>query len=112
MGRLDNKIAIVTGAGCVGAGLGNGRAIATRFVEEGSYVLAVDLSLDQLEDTMKYNAAFKDRIIPHQCDVTDVDQVEAMIEACVTRFGSLDILVNNVGGSSKGGPVELSAEDW
>jgi NAD(P)-dependent dehydrogenase (short-subunit alcohol dehydrogenase family) len=54
MGRLDNKVAIVTGAGCVGAGWGNGRAIATRFVEEGAYVLAVDLSLDQLEDTMKY----------------------------------------------------------
>jgi len=101
MGRLDNKIAIVTGAGCVGAGWGNGRAIATRFIEEGARVLAVDLSLDQLEDTMKHNAAHKDRIIPHQCDVTNSDQVRAMVEDCIKRFGRLDILVNNVGGSKK-----------
>lgn len=112
MGRLDNKIAIVTGAGCVGAGWGNGRAIATRFIEEGARVLAVDLSLDQLEDTMKHNAAHKDRIIPHQCDVTNSDQVRAMVEDCINRFGRLDILVNNVGGSKKGGPVELSEQDW
>jgi len=112
MGRLDNKIAIVTGAGCVGAGWGNGRAIATRFIEEGARVLAVDLSLDQLEDTMKHNAAQKDRIIPHQCDVTNSDQVRAMVEDCINRFGRLDILVNNVGGSKKGGPVELSEQDW
>ena len=59
-GRLDNKIAIVTGAGW-----GNGRAVVTRFVEEGAYVLSVELSMDQLEDTVKYNAAHKDRIIPH-----------------------------------------------
>ncbi|MBT6123386.1 MAG: SDR family oxidoreductase [Candidatus Puniceispirillum sp.] len=112
MGRLDKKVAIVTGAGCVGPGWGNGRAIATRFIEEGASVFAVDLASEQLEETLAYNAAHKDRIIPYTCDVTKLDQIEAMVGACIAEFGTIDILVNNVGGSQKGGPVELSAQDW
>jgi NAD(P)-dependent dehydrogenase (short-subunit alcohol dehydrogenase family) len=112
MGRLDKKVAIVTGAGCVGPGWGNGRAIATRFIEEGASVFAVDLASEQLEETLAYNAAHKDRVIPYTCDVTKLDQIEAMIGACIAQFGTIDILVNNVGGSQKGGPVELLAQDW
>jgi NAD(P)-dependent dehydrogenase (short-subunit alcohol dehydrogenase family) len=44
--------------------------------------------------------------------VTKLDQIEAMISACISQFGTIDILVNNVGGSQKGGPVELSTQDW
>ena len=46
------------------------------------------------------------------CDVTDAAQVEAMVAACRDAFGPVDILVNNVGGSAKGGPVDLSEADW
>jgi NAD(P)-dependent dehydrogenase (short-subunit alcohol dehydrogenase family) len=112
MGRLNGKIAVVTGAGCVGAGWGNGRSITTRFIEEGAYVLAVDLFSDRLAETMSYNVAHKERIVPHICDVTKLDQIKTMIEACISHFGGIDILVNNVGGSAKGGAIDLSATDW
>ena len=48
----------------------------------------------------------------HLADVTDSGAVAAMAKACVARFGRIDVLVNNVGGSAAGGPVELSEETW
>src|SRR5262249_59411399 len=51
-------------------------------------------------------------IATHQCDGTDAASVEAMVKACLERFGRIDILVNNVGGSAHGGPVELSEATW
>ena len=47
-----------------------------------------------------------------QCDVTDSASVKAMVEACLARYGRIDVLVNNVGGSARGGPVEMSEEVW
>ena len=107
--RLAGKVAIVTGAGSVGPGWGNGRAMAARFAEEGAKVFAVDLHADRLVETE--NAAKAD-IRAHLCDVTDGKAVAAMVAACVEHFGRLDILVNNVGGSAPGGPVEMSEETW
>ena len=107
--RLKGKVAIVTGAGSVGPGWGNGRAIAARFAEEGAKIFAVDLHADRLVETE--NAAKAD-IRAHICDVTDGKAVAAMVEACVEHYGRLDILVNNVGGSAAGGPVEMSEEVW
>ena len=107
--RLKGKVAIVTGAGSVGPGWGNGRAIAARFAEEGAKIFAVDLHADRLVETE--NAAKAD-IRAHICDVTDGKAVKEMIETCVEHFGRLDILVNNVGGSAAGGPVEMSEEVW
>src|SRR3954462_10028186 len=107
--RLSNKVAIVTGAGSVGPGWGNGRAIAARFAEEGAKIFAVDLHADRLVETE--NAATTD-IRCHLCDVTDASAVAAMVEACLEHFGRIDILVNNVGGSAAGGPVEMTEEVW
>jgi NAD(P)-dependent dehydrogenase (short-subunit alcohol dehydrogenase family) len=107
--RLKGKVAIVTGAGSVGPGWGNGRAIAARFAEEGAKIFAVDLHADRLVETE--NSAKTD-IRAHICDVTDGRAVKEMVEACVEHFGRLDILVNNVGGSAAGGPVEMSEEVW
>src|SRR4051794_35817406 len=107
--RLKNKVAIVSGAGSVGPGWGNGRAIAARFAEEGAKIFAVDLHADRLVETE--NAAKTD-IRCHLCDVTDASAVAAMVEACLEHFGRIDILVNNVGGSAAGGPVEMSEEVW
>jgi NAD(P)-dependent dehydrogenase (short-subunit alcohol dehydrogenase family) len=107
--RLQNKVAIVTGAGSIGPGWGNGRAIAARFAEEGAKIFAVDLHADRLVETE--NAAKAD-LRCHLCDVTDGSAVAAMVQACVDHFGRVDILVNNVGGSAPGGPVEMAEEVW
>ena len=114
-GRLAGKIAIVTGAGCVGPGWGNGRAASVLFAREGAQVFAVDLRPEPMEETVdraSAEAAHGGSIRTHLCDVTDGAQVQAMVEACVAAFGRVDILVNNVGGSAKGGAVALSEEGW
>lgn len=115
-GRLEGKVAIVTGAGSVGPGWGNGRATAVLFAREGARVLAADRSADALKETLDLVAAeggpMAGRMVGHECDVTDSASVEAMVAAALERFGRLDVLVNNVGGSRPGGPVELSEQDW
>jgi len=109
MDRLKGRVAIVTGAGSVGPGWGNGRAIAARFAAEGAKVFAVDLKQEALRETIEKAGG---EVATHLCDVTDSKAVAAMVEACVKRFGRVDILVNNVGGSAKGGPVEMTEEVW
>ena len=109
MSRLQDKVAIVSGACSVGPGWGNGRAIAVRFAEEGAKVFAVDLRKEPLEETREKSG---NRIHTHLCDVTDGKAVAAMVAACVKAFGRVDILVNNIGGSAAGGPVEMSEAVW
>jgi NAD(P)-dependent dehydrogenase (short-subunit alcohol dehydrogenase family) len=104
--RLKDKVAIVTGAGSVGPGWGNGRATVARFVEEGAKVFAVDRNAAALEETVRKAPGIATQL----CDVTSGAAVARMVEACVGEFGRVDILVNNVGGSAPGGPVEMSEE--
>jgi NAD(P)-dependent dehydrogenase (short-subunit alcohol dehydrogenase family) len=111
-GRLQGRIAIVTGAGCVGPGWGNGRATCVRFAEEGAKIFAVDRDLDSTGETVERVKAAGGDIVVQQCDVTDNASVAAMVKTCAERFGRIDVLVNNVGGSAHGGPVELSEEAW
>ena len=111
-GRLQGKIALVTGAGCVGPGWGNGRATCVRFAEEGAKIFAVDRNLDSVKETVERVQAAGGEIVVQHCDVTDGASVATMVKACLDRFGRIDILVNNVGGSAHGGPVEMSEEAW
>ena len=111
-GRLQDKVAIVTGAGSVGPGWGNGRATAVRFAEEGARIFGVDRNLDSTAETVERVKAVGGDIVVHQCDVTDSASVAAMVAACVERYGRIDVLVNIVGGSAHGGPVEMSEEVW
>lgn len=110
--RLKGKVAIVTGAGSVGAGWGNGRATAWRFAQEGARVFAVDLNASALDNTVALIRAEGGDITPYTADVTDAAQVSELVQACLNTYGRVDILVNNVGGSHKGGPVDLSEQDW
>src|SRR5690606_20794808 len=112
MKRFESKVAIVTGAGCVGAGWGNGRAMAVRLAEEGAKVFAVDRDQERLDETLSLAGPAAASIVTCICDVTDSMSVQAMVEACLEAYGVPDILINNVGGSAAGGPVQLSEEAW
>jgi NAD(P)-dependent dehydrogenase (short-subunit alcohol dehydrogenase family) len=115
-GRLQDKVVLVTGAGSVGPGWGNGRAIAVRLVQEGAKVMALDRDPERLAETLERAHAVQDthggEIASMSCDVTDTASVHAAVQATLARFGRIDVLVNNVGGSAAGGPVEMSEEVW
>src|SRR3546814_882460 len=111
-GRLQDKIAIVTGAGSVGPGWGNGRAMAYRFAQEGAKVFAVDLNAQALVETVSKVEEIGGSIATWQADVTLGDAVRDMVAACLDAYGRIDVLVNNVGGSRRGGPVDLDESTW
>jgi NAD(P)-dependent dehydrogenase (short-subunit alcohol dehydrogenase family) len=110
--RLEGKVAIVTGAGSVGPGWGNGRAVAVRFAEEGAKVFAADRDAERLRETVDRVKAAGGTVETHLCDMTDSAAVAALARACAAKWGRIDVLVNNVGGSAAGGPVEMSEEVW
>jgi NAD(P)-dependent dehydrogenase (short-subunit alcohol dehydrogenase family) len=112
MRRFESKVVMVTGAGCVGSGWGNGRAMAVKFAQEGARVFAVDRDPERLAETLELAGDERQSITTHSCDVTDAASIQAMVKACLDQFGTVDVLVNNVGGSAAGGPVELSEEMW
>ena len=111
-GRLDGKVAIVVGAGCVGPGWGNGRAAAVIFAREGAKVFAVDRDADSMRETVEQARQVGGEITTYLCDAMQSKTVAAMADACMEAHGRIDILVNNVGGSAAGGPVELSEDAW
>jgi NAD(P)-dependent dehydrogenase (short-subunit alcohol dehydrogenase family) len=108
--RFEGKVAIVTGAGCVGPGWGNGRATAVRFAEEGAKVLAVDRDPARLAETLERAGESRASIRVAKCDVTDAQSVSDTVAEAISAFGRIDVLVNNVGGSAPGGPVDMSEE--
>ncbi|MCP5284581.1 MAG: SDR family oxidoreductase [Burkholderiaceae bacterium] len=110
--RFEGRVAIVTGAGCVGPGWGNGRAIAVQLAEEGAQVLAVDRDADRLAETLERAGDARQAIHPWTADVTSSASLAAMAAECLQRFGRIDVLVNNVGGSAAGGPVEMDEAVW
>lgn len=110
MSRFNSKIAIVTGAGCVGSGWGNGRAMAVRLAEEGAKVFAVDLDPERLAETLELAGVSSSSIATFACDVTSSASIQQMVSACLDKFGTIDVLINNVGGSAAGGPIEMTEE--
>jgi hypothetical protein len=110
-GRVEGKVALIVGAGCVGPGWGNGRAAAVLFAFEGAKVFAVDKDTDSMTETVA-RVGNAGEIATHVCDALDDAQVGAMAEACRKKFGRIDILVNNVGGSAAGGAAEMPEETF
>jgi len=110
--RLEGKVAIVTGAGTSGPGVGNGRAAATLFAREGARVLLSDLAEDRAKETLELIEAEGGIASTIQADVTNAEDCERMVAACIERYGRLDILDNNVGISHRGTVVEIAEEAW
>src|SRR5688500_3564270 len=106
--RLDGKVAVVMGAGqSPGEGVGNGRAAAMRFAREGARVLAADLSLDAAEQTAKLIREEGFEALALAADVTRESDLAHVMQEAKRRWGSLDILHNNVGVSLAGGDAVL-----
>jgi NAD(P)-dependent dehydrogenase (short-subunit alcohol dehydrogenase family) len=110
--RLEGKVALVTGCGMLGPGWGNGKAIAVLLARQGASIFGVDLAREAAETTCALIEAEGGVAHAHVADVTDAAQVNDMVEACMARFGRVDILVNNVGRSEPGGPAELTEQTW
>jgi NAD(P)-dependent dehydrogenase (short-subunit alcohol dehydrogenase family) len=111
-GRLADKVAIVTGAGSRGPGLGNGKAAAILFAREGARVLCVDQAKERAEETVGLIRAERGQAEPFAADVTRAVDCQAMVEAAVARWGGLDVLHNNVGIESRHGLLDTTEEEW
>ena len=109
---LAEKVAIVTGGGAAGDGIGNGRAAAILLARAGARVLVVDRRIDLAERTVEMIAAEGGVATAYAADVTDEAQCRAMVAFALERFGRLDLLDNNVGIGSRGSVVETDPEDW
>jgi NAD(P)-dependent dehydrogenase (short-subunit alcohol dehydrogenase family) len=105
-GRLAGRVALVTGAGS-----GLGRAVAERFVGEGARVAIAELDGERAKEAA---ASLGEACIAVQCDVSQADDVERAFDACLQRFGRLDILVNNaaITGAAVRHFLEIDEATW
>ncbi|NLD67782.1 MAG: SDR family oxidoreductase [Limnobacter sp.] len=109
---LSGKVALVMGCGSVAEGWGNGRASAALLARQHARVYGTDLELANAELTRRMIEAEGNEIHVERCDVTRAAEVNRIVDDCVSRFGRIDILVNNVGLSQPGGPVDMDEAVW
>lgn len=112
---LKGKVAIVTGAGCAGDGIGNGRAISMLLADDGCDVICLDRDLSWAEKTteMTNSKPGRGKAVAAQGDVTLAADCEKAVQMALDKFGRLDILVNNVGiAGASGTAVDVDMEQW
>jgi NAD(P)-dependent dehydrogenase (short-subunit alcohol dehydrogenase family) len=100
------------GAGSIGPGWGNGKAAAVAFAREGAKVMCADINGDAAEETVSMIAKEGGMARAQRADVSKDADVVAMVEACRSTYGRIDILDNNVGIAQVGGVVEVSEAEW
>lgn len=110
--RLADKVAIVTGAGSRGPGLGNGKAMSILFAREGARVLCVDLEKDRAEETVEMIRAEGGKALAFAADVTHASDCRAMVQAAVGSWGAVDVLHNNVGIESRKDLLDTTEREW
>jgi NAD(P)-dependent dehydrogenase (short-subunit alcohol dehydrogenase family) len=113
---MAGKVAIVAGAGSVGAAgskiWGNGKATAVLLARQGASVFLLDVNEAAMAETKTIIESEGGTCATHRCDMTIAADVQEMVQACVDRFKRIDILVNNVGGSAPGDPVAMTEDVW
>ena len=108
MGKLEGKVAVITGAAS-----GMGRATALRFAQEGAAVVVADLNSQAGEATVSEIAAGGGRAVFQHTDVASDDAIKALIDRAVREYGRLDITYNNAGiGGATGRLEDTTAPDW
>jgi NAD(P)-dependent dehydrogenase (short-subunit alcohol dehydrogenase family) len=106
MGRLDGKVAIVTGSG-----KGMGRAIATRFAEEGASVVVSDVDDESGDEALLAITGAGGTAVYQHADVTVEADIVGLVNRAVSEFGQLNVMYNNAGGGRSSG-LDASIEDW
>ena len=109
---LAGKVALVTGGGAAGDGIGNGRAAAILLARAGAHVAVADRKIELAERTVAMIAAEGGSAAAFAADVTDDQACRALVEGAVERFGRLDLLDNNVGIGSRGSVTQSSIDAW
>jgi NAD(P)-dependent dehydrogenase (short-subunit alcohol dehydrogenase family) len=108
MGRLDGKVAVITGAGS-----GIGRASAVRFASEGATVVIADLNPRGGEETVAECKKAGGRAVFHRVDVTVEADIKAAVDRAAAEFGKLNVIFNNAGLAGAVGKIEeTTAENW
>ncbi|MGQ9777097.1 MAG: SDR family NAD(P)-dependent oxidoreductase [Thermodesulfobacteriota bacterium] len=110
--RLKDKVALITGAGSVGSGWGNGKATAVLFAREGAKIFAVDINLAAAEETKSIIESEGGICSVMKVNVSRSEDVKAMVDQCINTYSRIDILHNNVGIVVLGGLEETSEETW
>jgi NAD(P)-dependent dehydrogenase (short-subunit alcohol dehydrogenase family) len=111
-GRLQDRVALVFGAGSIGPGWGNGKACAVAFARAGASVVCVDISMKAAQETASIIIDEGGTALAFACDVTKSADVKRVVDHTIRDLGRIDILHNNVGHAKMGGPVELTEVEW
>ncbi|ETS83943.1 hypothetical protein PFICI_05819 [Pestalotiopsis fici W106-1] len=111
---LKGKVVFLTGIGQTGdqSMWGNGAATARVLAANGAKIFGCDLYLEPAQHTERRIAAEGGDITVTTADVTNDASVKAAIDACIAKYGRIDILINNVGRSEPGGPAEMTEKVW
>jgi len=109
---LTGKVALISGGGAAGDGIGNGRAAAILLARAGAKVLVADRDLKLAERTVAMIAEEGGTAAALAADVTVEAECKELIDATLDRFGRLDLLDNNVGIGSRGSVVDEPLETW
>jgi NAD(P)-dependent dehydrogenase (short-subunit alcohol dehydrogenase family) len=110
--RLKGKVAVVTGAGSSGPGVGNGKATAILFAREGASVLCVDNVEERAQETVNIIEDEGGIASAFIADVSRQADCKAMAAAAFERYGRIDILQNNVGIPSRQKLEDITEEEW
>lgn len=110
--RVKGKVIVVAGAGSVGPGWGNGKACAVLYAREGATLYLIDRDRAAVDETARLVAAEGADVHAETGDLTDNAVVEHLLADCVTRFGRLDVMHNNVGGSAPGTVEDMDEATW
>lgn len=118
MNRLQNKTCLIFGGGSVGGEINNGLATAITYAREGARVAIVDMNTEAVEGGIARitqeceELGIEPQVMGIVGDVTDDAEVSAAVVAVIDRFGTIDVLHNNVGIARMGGPIEQPMDEW
>src|SRR4051812_41584848 len=109
---LTGKVAIVSGGGAAGDGIGNGRAAAILLARAGTRVVVADLDLKLAERTVDMVKGEGGHAAAHAGDMTKEAECKRLVDAAVDRWGRLDFLDNNIGIGSRGRVVDANPDEY